>query len=89
MSVSDLTPSKISIVEKEIVKISNVSYITVEVGNITLFKNVFVNVNYYSKDDTYIECHVVEISGDDYLQWTQDDKTLIDIVARKLDLTLK
>lgn len=79
----------IQVVEKEIVRVERVKSFTMTVTTIDLFKSVSVSVTLYDRDERPIDNKFFVIAGDDYQQWTQDDKTLVQIIARKLGLTLE
>ena len=59
----------------------------IQVINLTLFQSVTVMVILYDENDCLIDNKILNISGDDYLDWSNDDNWLIDHVLLKLNLT--
>jgi hypothetical protein len=79
----------VPVVEKQIVKMLTVKSITVRICNVALYESVTVAVDLLDTMGIVVDNRTIIISGADYEQWTNDDRTLLQIVARKLDLTLE
>ena len=61
---------------------------TVNVMRLELFKSVTVNAMMYGADNNFIEVKTITLSGQDYLDWNNNDQYLIDKVAEILGFTL-
>jgi len=61
---------------------------TVNVMRLELFKSVTVNAMLYGADNNFIEVKTITLSGQDYLDWNNNDQYLIDKVAEILGFTL-
>ena len=61
---------------------------TVNVMRLELFESVTVNAMLYGAQGNFLEVKTLTISGQDYLDWNNDDKYLIDKVAQLLGFTL-
>ena len=61
---------------------------TVNVMRLELFQSVTVNAMLYGADGNFIEVKTLTLSGQDYLDWNNNDQYLIDKVAEKLGFTL-
>lgn len=61
---------------------------TVNVMRLELFESVTVNAMLYGINGNFLEVKTLTISGQDYLDWNNDDQYLIDKVAQLLGFTL-
>ena len=61
---------------------------TVNVMRLELFQSVTVNVMLYGENGGFLEVKTITLSGQDYLDWNNNDQYLIDKVAEKLGFTL-
>ena len=61
---------------------------TVNVMRLELFQSVTVNAMLYGADGNFIEVKTLTLSGQDYLDWNNNDKYLINKVAEKLGFTI-
>ena len=61
---------------------------TVNVMRLELFQSVTVNAMLYGADGNFIEVKTLTLSGQDYLDWNNNDQYLIDKVAEKLGFTI-
>ncbi len=83
LDVDNNQPHVIPIQPEDRVKTTKITGVQVRVINLELFKQVTVAVHLFSYD-VMVDTQIVEISGDDYTQWTNDDQTLVNIVIQKL-----
>ena len=60
--------------------------IEIQIINLRLFEGVSVMVSLYDENNNIIENKMIDIVGNDYLNWSNDDSYLIDIVLNKLNL---
>jgi hypothetical protein len=61
---------------------------TVNVMRLELFESVTVNAMLYGAQGNFLEVKTLTISGQDYLDWNNNDQYLIDKVAQILGFTL-
>ena len=61
---------------------------TVNVMRLELFQSVTVNAMLYGADGNFIEVKTLTLSGQDYLDWNNNDQYLIDKIAEKLGFTI-
>jgi hypothetical protein len=61
---------------------------TVNVMRLELFESVTVNAMLYGAQGNFLEVKTLTISGQDYLDWNNNDQYLIDKVAQLLGFTL-
>ena len=61
---------------------------TVNVMRLELFQSVTVNAMLYGADGNFIEVKTLTLSGQDYLDWNNNDQYLINKVAEKLGFTI-
>jgi len=61
---------------------------TVSVRTLELFESVTVSVTLYGVNCVIPEVKYITLSGQDYLDWNNDDQYLIDKVAEKLGFTI-
>jgi hypothetical protein len=86
-TMQDEMPTSTSIQPVDRVKTLTITGFQVRVLNVELFKSATISVLLMS-NNTVVETQVLQLSGDDYAQWTNDDQTLISVVARKLGFTV-
>lgn len=70
-----------------LVRTQVVTSIDIRIVNLTLFKSVTVAVGMYSADGYVCDNRMLEISGDEYLAWNNNDEYLVNLVMTKLGLT--
>jgi hypothetical protein len=68
-------------------KVYTINSFSVEVLQMNLFKNAILRIKFYN-NGTYIESENLEITGDDYILWGNDDNYINTFVASKFNLTL-
>lgn len=61
---------------------------TVNVMRLELFQSVTVNAMLYGADGGFLEVKTLTLSGQDYLDWNNDDQYLINKVAQLLGFTI-
>jgi hypothetical protein len=61
---------------------------TVNVMRLELFQSVTVNAMLYGANGGFLEVKTLTISGQDYLDWNNDDQYLINKVAQLLGFTI-
>jgi len=61
---------------------------TVNVMRLELFESVTVNAMLYGAQGNFLEVKTLTISGQDYLDWNNNDQYLINKVAQLLGFTL-
>ena len=61
---------------------------TVNVMRLELFQSVTVNAMLYGATGNFLEVKTLTISGQDYLDWNNNDQYLIDKVAQLLGFTI-
>jgi hypothetical protein len=61
---------------------------TVNVMRLELFQSVTVNAMLYGENGNFQEVKTLTLSGQDYLDWNNNDQYLIDKVAEKLGFTI-
>ena len=65
-----------------------VTSFTVSIYEVVLFVKARLRVALYD-NGTFISVKDIDIEGEDYLQWPQDDNYIINYVCNKLGFTLK
>lgn len=61
----------------------------IQIINLILFQSVSVMVTLYDENSVPIENKMITISGEDYLNWSNDDNWLVDYTLNKLNLIKK
>ena len=61
----------------------------IQVLNLVLFQSVTIMVTLYDENNIPIDNKMLTISGDDYLNWFNDDNYLIDYALNNLNFTKK
>lgn len=64
-----------------------VKSVDLRVVNLQLFNSVTVAVCLYNEDGYVCDNRTVDISGDEYLAWKNDDTYLVNLVMTKLGLS--
>ena len=78
----------INIVPVQQTKTYNVTSFRMSVTNITLFNSVSVSVRMFDENNSLVGVKNLEFSGDQYNQWTNNDQTLVDMVATTLGFAI-
>lgn len=79
----------IRITPATITKLSTITSFSVEVGRLELFTSVTLIVNYYNEDKHIIDRKHFTLTGQDYLNWTNDDQYIIDYVAAQCNFIIQ
>jgi hypothetical protein len=75
-------------VQIEPFSLGNITSFTVSIYQVVLFVKARLTVALYD-NGTFISVKDIDIEGEDYLQWPQDDNYIINYVCNKLGFTLK
>ena len=84
-----MTENKIKIETKEVAVINNITSITIQVVNIILNTSALLIVVLYDDNDKCISAVNLELTGDDYSNWGNDDTYLLTYVCNKLQIVPK
>ena len=68
--------------------LGNITSFTVNVYQVVLFVKARLSIAFYN-NGTFISVKDIDIEGEDYLKWPQDDNYIINYVCNKLGFTLK
>ena len=80
--------SYINIVPADVV-IKSITSFTVNVNNIVLFTSASIMVGLWdNKNTSPVSVKYIEISGQEYLQWNNNDEYIVNLVAEKMGFTL-
>lgn len=80
--------SRINIVPADVV-VNLVTSFTIQINNVVLFNSASLIIFLYNNDsDNSIGRREINISGQDYLDWNNNDQYIINLVAKKLGFTL-
>lgn len=63
--------------------------ISIQVVNLVLFKGATIMVSLYDVDNYPIDTKIVELEGDSYLRWSNDDNWLVNYILEQFSLTKK
>jgi len=80
--------NSINIVPQAQTTVKTISSFSIDVINIKLFQSAILNVILYDENKNYISSQSVEINGDDYKKWGNDDSYISNFIAQKLGLQL-
>ena len=73
----------------EIVTTDTVTKMNINVMRVELFKSATIYVTVSAADGKQIKSECMELVGDDYLYWANDDEYLYDFAAKKMGYYLK
>ena len=80
--------SRINIVPTDVVVNSIISF-TIEVTNVRLFNSASIRVGLWdSKYGIIVSEKCIDISGQEYVNWNNNDEYIINLVAEKMGFTL-
>ena len=65
-------------------RITNICKCKYQILEIILFKSVRIAVYLYNESDAVIESRQYIIEGDDYANWSSDDKYIINLLKQKI-----
>ncbi len=72
----------------DIMKSNVITNFRVNITRVELFKSVDVSVQLFAENGVIADVRNIKLEGDDYAQWTNDDQSLINMVATKLGFTV-
>ena len=84
-----MSTKRLDIEPYDYVKKSVAVSMTLKVLQFVLFTSVIVNATLYDEDGVVVLTTNIEIAGDDYLKWSNDDNYIYDYVSRSLDVVIK
>ncbi len=84
-----MSTKRLDIQPYEYVKKSVAVSIALKVLQFILFTSVIVNATLYDEDGIVVLTTNIEISGEDYLKWSNDDNYIYDYVSRSLGVVIK
>jgi hypothetical protein len=73
----------------EYVKRMTATSMTFKVIQVVLFTSVIIHVTLFDDDKVIVLSTNIEISGEDYLNWANDDNYIHDYVTRKLGVVIR
>lgn len=79
---------KVSVNDYTFVQTSVINNIQINILKIELFVGITLSVNLLS-NNKIIDSKIMNISGDEYNNWANDDNYIINLVLTKLNLTRK
>lgn len=72
----------------EIVTTNTVSGIKIRILRVEIFQSATLMVEILNQNGNAIKNEIIEINGDDYKNWSNDDNYLYDLTARKLGYSI-
>ena len=78
----------IKIIDFQKTTVTNITSFSVEVLQMNLFKNAILNVKFFT-NDVFVESQNLEITGEDYISWGNDDNYINSFVASKFNFVLQ
>lgn len=81
-----MADNKTKIQPKEVAVINNITSITIQVSSIILNTSAVLLVSLYDESDKYISTVNLDLKGEDYSNWGNDDIYLLDYVSNKLNI---
>ena len=79
---------KVNVNDYTLVQTSIINNIQINILKIDLFKGISLTVNLLS-NNKIIDTKIMNITGDEYTNWGNDDNYIINLVLSKLNLTKK
>ena len=79
---------KVNVNDYTLVQTSVINNIHINILKIDLFKGMTLTVNLLS-NNKIIDTKIMNITGDEYTNWGNDDNYIINLVLSKLNLTRK
>ena len=79
---------KVNVNDYTLVQTSIINNIQINILKIDLFKGISLTVNLLS-NNKIIDTKIMNITGDEYTNWGNDDNYIINLVLSKLNLTRK
>lgn len=83
-----MADNKTKIQPKEVAVINNVIFITIQVSSIIFNTSAVLMVSLYDDKDKYVSTVNLDLTGDDYTNWGNNDDYLLTYVCNKLNIQL-
>ena len=77
---------KVKVQDSTFTKTSIINNIKIRVNRIILFKSISLSVSLL-ENESLVENKYIEVSGEDYTNWGNDDQYIVNFVLTKLGLT--
>ena len=84
-----MSTKRLDIEPYDYVKKSVAVSMALKVLQFVLFTSVIVNATLYDEDGIVVLTTNIEISGEDYLKWSNDDNYIYDYVSMSLGVVIK
>ncbi len=79
--------TNINVEPHDIITVKKITSITIRIVNLVLFTSVTVSVNLFNESGYVCDTRTLDITGEEYLAWNNNDEYLVDLVCSKLGLT--
>lgn len=83
-----MADNKTKIIPKEVAVINNITSITIQVSSIIFNTSAILLVSLYNENDKYVSTINLDLSGNDYANWGNNDEYLLSYVCNKLNIQL-
>lgn len=80
------TDTQINVEPKDVTNTRTISYITIEVTNVVLFTSATIYVKSYDSSKGFIQLDILNLVGDDYTNWSNNDDYITNYVYTALNL---
>ena len=84
-----MSSKTLSIEPFEYVKRMTATSMSIKVIQFVLFTSVIIHATLFDEDGVIVLSTNIEISGDDYFSWSNDDNYIYDYVAAKLGVVIQ
>ncbi len=84
-----MSRANVNIVPAQQTTTYNVASFSINVTSVVLFTSVSVNVQLFDDSKNLVGVKNLEFGGDQYQQWTNNDQTLVTMVADVLGFTVQ
>lgn len=81
-----MADNKTKIQPKEVAVINNITSITIQVSSIIFNTSAILLVSLYDNNDKYVSTVNLDLTGEDYTNWGNDDDYLLQYVSNKLNI---
>jgi len=79
--------TQINVEPKDVTNTRTISYITIEVTNVVLFTSATIYVKSYDSSKGFIQLDILNLVGEEYTNWSNDDDYITNYVYAALNLT--
>jgi len=83
-----MADNKTRIQTKEVAVINNITSITIQISSIIFNTSAVLLVSLYDEQNKYISTVNLDLTGDDYTNWGNNDDYLVTLVCQKLGFQL-